>query len=223
MAKTNLMIVAGMFLLVTILIVTSLVFDPGQHLSAKDLAVIVIGPLLLSGMMIGTSSVQAAYWLVRNDQDEVVSRRPLPPRIMAGLFAAICAWGTVAFPAFLVSGGITSESGGWMAVVLSGLFLFLLTVSFLFNTGPRCLSLDLKNHRYSFTQGFPLLTWTKHGQTEGSELSLNRVKSGPWQVRFRAPGWKYGMPLEIYMTEGDARALAGRLVDELGQIGRAHV
>ncbi len=208
MAKTNLMIVAGMFLLVAVLVVASLVFNPGQHLSTKGLAVIVIGPLLLSGMMIGTNSVQAACWLVKNDRDAVVSCRPLPARIMAGIFGSICVWGAVAFTAFLVSGGLTSQSGGWVAVILSALLLFLLTVTFLFNTGPRRLSLDLQNHRYSFTQGFPLLTWTKHGQTDGGELSLNRVKSGPWQVRFRAPGWKFGLPLEIYMTEDDARSLS---------------
>ena len=216
MAKTNLMIVTGMFLLVAVLVVASSMLNPGQHLSAKDLAVIVIGPLLLSGMSIGTNCVQSACWLVKNDQDELVSRRPLPARIMAGTFAAICAWGAVAFTTFLVSGGITSEPGGWVAVVLSGLFLFLLTASFLFNTGPRQLSLDLQNHHYSFTQGFPLLAWTKQAQVDGAELSLNRVKSGPWQVRFRAPGWKFGLPLEVYMTEEDARALAQRLADELG-------
>ncbi len=94
--------------------------------------------------------------------------------------------------------------------------LSLITGVFLFNSGPRRLSIDLQERRYAFTQGFPLLTWTTQGPTAGSELSINRVKSGPHQVRFRAPGWKYGLPLEIYMTEGDARALAWHLASELG-------
>lgn len=216
MTKTNLMIVACVFLMTAIFPLASLVSNPGQHFSTKDLAVFLISPLLLSGMVIGISNVQSAHWLVKNDQDKVVSRRPMPSRVVAGLFAAGSAWGTVAVVLFLVSGGITMESGGWLAVLFSALLLSFLTGVFLFNSGPRRLFIDLRERWYSFTQGFPFLDWTKEGQTDGGELSLNRVKSGPSQVRFRAPGWKFGLPLEVYMTEVDALALAGRLANELG-------
>ncbi len=215
MKKTDLMIAAGMFLLFALFPLASLVFNPGQHFSSKDWALFIISPFLLSGMVIGNSSVQSARWLVKNDQDEVVSRRPMPPRVVAGLYAAGFAWGTVAFVQFLILGSLNPDSGGRLAAILFAL-LSLITGVFLFNSGPRRLAIDLQERRYSFTQGFPLLTWTTQGPTAGGELSINRVKSGPHQVRFRAPGWKYGLPLEIYMTEGDARALAWHLASELG-------
>ena len=135
---------------------------------------------------------------------------------MSGLFAAICAYGAVVFVPFLVSGGITAVSGGWLAVALSALLLSLATFLALFNAGPRLLSLDLQKRHYALRQGLPLLTWTQRGPTEGSELSINRAKSGSFQVRFRASGWKGGLPLEIYMTEADARILARHLANELG-------
>ena len=170
----------------------------------------------VSILVIGMNSVRSVRWLVKDDQEGIVSRRPLSVRIVNGLLAAVCAIGTVRFVRFLILADLDSASGGWLAVILSTLLLSLITVVFLFISGPCRLSIDLRERRYSFTQGFPLLTWTKHGQVEGGELFLNRVKSGPWQVRFRAPGWKYGLPLEIYMTENDARSLEGRLSEERG-------
>lgn len=166
MAKTNLMIVAGMFLLTAIFPLASLVSNPGQHFSTKDWAVFVISPLLLSGMGIGVSNLQSARWLVKNDQDEVVSRRPMLSRGVAGLFAAGSAWGTVAFVQFSLLGSLNSEFGGLLAAILFAL-LSLITGVFLFNSGPRRLSLDLQKRHYSFTQGFPFLEWTKEGQTDG--------------------------------------------------------
>ncbi len=43
----------------------------------------------VSILVIGMNSVQSARWLVRNNQDEVVSRRPLSLQIVNGLLAAV--------------------------------------------------------------------------------------------------------------------------------------
>ncbi len=172
--------------------------------------------LLGAGLGMGVNGSRSARWLVKNGQDELVSCRPMVCRIMAGFMTVVCLCVMVPFLSLMVSGGLAANLSGGAAIALLGFVLFIGTFSAFFSAGPRRLSLDLQNHRYSFTQGFPLLAWTRQGQVDGGELSINRVKSGPWQVRFRAPGWKFGLPLEIYMTEGDAHALAQRLADELG-------
>lgn len=172
--------------------------------------------LLGTALGIGVNGSRSARWLVNNGQDEVVTRRPMVCRLMAGFVTIVCLCLMACFLSLVISGSVASNASGWWAIAFLAVVLIVGTFSALFSAGPRRLSLDLQKRRYSFTQGFPLLSWTKHGQVDGGELSLNRVKSGPWQVRFRAPGWKFGLPLEVYMTEGDARALAWHLASELG-------
>ena len=181
-----------------------------------NIGVLLLIALLGTALGIGVNGSNSARWLVKNGKDELITRRPMVCRLMAGFTTIVCLCSMAWFLSLMVSEGATLHPSGWWSASILALVLILCTFSAFFSAGPRRLSLDLRTRRYSFTQGPPLLSWTKQGQTDGGELSLNRVKSGPWQVRFRASGWKFGLPLEVYMTEEDARALAQRLADELG-------
>lgn len=159
--------------------------------------------------------LQSVRWLVQADAEGLVSRRPTAQRIASGVLAALCAWGASRFVSFLTAAD-TPARDEWPAAPYFMLLLSFCALVFLFRAGPRRLLIDLPRGRYSFTRGFPLLAWTRRGPLEGSEFSLGKAGSGFYQVRFRASGWRSGLPLELYMTKEDAHALARRLETELG-------
>jgi len=160
------------------------------------------------------SSVQKPKWLEKNDHDEIISRRPMAERAQFGLFTMFLVW-----LGYLLASQPRFQSVDpalWGAAAFFIATFGSLTLCFLNGAGPRRLCFDIRQQQYSFTQGFPLLTWTKWGPTAGGEIYVFPTKSGYHQIRFQAQGWKGGLPIESFKTEQQARSQAGEIADRLG-------
>ncbi len=159
----------------------------------------------------------ANRWLETNNQDEIVSRRPLAQRIMFGLWVGPLLWLTcwvvqMSLPSFAKS---FTGPALWAAAAFMPLCLVLLAACFLNGTSSRRFRLDIQHQRYSLSDGILCWTWTKRGETSGGELSVSRTKSGSSVVLFKARHWKYGLPFEFCKTEAEARSLAWEIAEKL--------
>lgn len=173
--------------------------------------------MLVSGVWM---SIQKPKWLERNDHDEIISRRPVAERAQSGLCTAFLVWGgylLASQPGFRQP--VDPALRGAAAFVVASLGS--LTLCFLFGAGPRRLCFDVQQRRYSLTQGIPFLTRTKRGPTHGGEVYVYAAKSGYHQIRFRAQGWKGGLPIESFKTQQEARSQAWEIAGRLGLRGEA--
>jgi hypothetical protein len=157
--------------------------------------------------------VTTSSWLETDNQDIIVSRRPMPQRLWFGALAAAIAWlAGYGIHKTLATGDV---SAAWATAAVMLLLYGPMILVFLHGAGSRCFRLKIREREYSFQQGFPLLTWTSQGQTAGGELSVTRTKSGQFQVRFRPPGWRYGLPIAYFATEAEARDKAWQIAGKL--------
>ncbi len=157
-------------------------------------------------------------WLETNNQDEIVSRRPLAQRIMFGLWVGPLLWLTywvvqMSLPSFAKS---FTGPALWAAAAFILLCLVLPAFCFLNGTSARRFRLDIHHRRYSLSNGVLCWTWTKHGETSGGEVYISRTKSGSSVVLFGAQHWKYGLPFEFCKTETEAYSLAGEIASKMG-------
>lgn len=157
-------------------------------------------------------------WLEKNDQDEIISRRPLAQRIMFGLWVGPLLWLTYWVVQMSLPSLAKSSTGPalWAAAAFMPLCLILPAACFLNGTSSRRFRLDIQQRRYSLSNGILCWAWTKHGETSGGELSVSRTKSGSSVVLFKAQRWKYGLPFEFCETEAEARSLAWEIADKMG-------
>lgn len=176
-------------------------------------AAILLMVVALSGAFYWQHRAQTARWLDKNDHAEIVSRRPMTERVLFGVSTALLAW--LIGAAVVRFRPLLSDPGDWAVLLPFILLLCLPACCFLLGAGPRRLRLDVMRHRYTLTQGIPLLTWTKQGPTSGGELYISQTQSGRHQIRFRAPRWRFGLPLEAYDTDEQARSQARQIADKL--------
>jgi hypothetical protein len=156
-------------------------------------------------------------WLEKNDQNEIISRRPLAQRFMFGLWVGPLLWLTYWVVQMSWSSLAKSSTGPalWAAAAFMPLCLILTAACFLNGTSQRRFRLDIQQQRYSLSQGILWWTRTKQGETRGGELSVSRTKSGASVVSFKARQWKSGLPFEFCKTQQDAQSLACDIADKL--------
>ena len=185
-----------------------------HHIRGNTLAFTLGFPLIMYGLSFWLSRARTAQWLEKNDQDEIISRRPMTERVLFGFATGFFIWLTYNVVPNLLS--LFSDPAAWGAVSFILLILGLLVFCFLFGAGPRRLRLDVRRQEYSFQQGIPFLTWTKQGQISGGDFYVSRSKSGYYQVRFRAPRWKFGLPIASFETAEEACSQAWQIASKLG-------
>ena len=152
-------------------------------------------------------------WLEQNNQNQIISQRPLPQRIIFGVFAVCLAWMALTIlPNFQP---LLADHAAAPTAVVIALMLGSLVLCFLLGTGPNRLCLNLQRRQYTLKQGILGLTWTRRGQIGDGEVYVSCTRSRQYQVRFRAQRWKYGQPIESLTTEKEARLLAREIAERL--------
>ncbi|MEO7716435.1 MAG: hypothetical protein ABIY70_09535 [Capsulimonas sp.] len=160
--------------------------------------------------------VTASSWLETDNQEIIVSRRPMAQRRMFGALAAALSWlAAEGIRQTLMTGGSPELAGMPLYQLGPSILLTPFILIFLHGAGPRCFCLKIREREYSFQQGFPLLTWTSHGQTAGGEIYVTRTKSGQSVVCFRAAQWRYGLPFAYFATEAEASDKAWEIAGKL--------
>ena len=134
-------------------------------------------------------------WLVRNDEDEAVFRKPLAMRLLFGAFLVVIL--CLLWVCIVASYKGTPTDRDRLPLDIISPFVFILPLSFL--AGPMEMRFDFRRKRYRSKMSFAFLTWTRAGNfSEISNLAIWKGHSG------LTVAWK------------EAEALAENLAAKLG-------
>ncbi|MGI4790896.1 MAG: hypothetical protein ACRYFS_18860 [Janthinobacterium lividum] len=157
---------------------------------------------------------QPTAWITKSNQTEIISRRPIAQRIVFGFYAGFLVCLTYKVVTGLLP--LLSDSAAWGAIAFIVLALVSLILCFLLGAGPRQMLLNLEKQEYSLKRGFPFLTWTTQGTTSEGKIYVSETRSGSYQVRFQAQGWRGGLPIEFFETKADAHSTAREIASKIG-------
>ena len=152
--------------------------------------------------------------MTKDDDAEIILRRPMKLRIYFGCMAALLFW----LMCDIVRRSLPdlADPFGIYTIIGAVCFFGVITTCMLHGAGPREMRFHVRKGRYSLTQGILPLIWTKHGSTSGGEFYVLQAKSGASHVLFRASNWRFGLPLVSFDTDAKARDEAWRLGNALG-------